>query len=85
MALDLISHQRSCFARWRKNTFQIIFNMNAVKDRVKGKLSSTFLPGVDPDGSERRTVADQAIVIYRPTKPVAGLTFVLTAANIPLS
>jgi hypothetical protein len=65
--------------------------MNAVKDRVKGKLSTTFLPGIDPDGSERRTVADQPIVIYRPTttankSPVAGgLTFVVTAANIPLS
>lgn len=60
--------------------------MNAVKDRVKGKLSTTFLPGIDPYGSERRTVADQTIVIYRPTtKAVAGLTFVLAAANIPLS
>ena len=87
MPFDLsASHRRAPrgFARGGAEIHFQIFTM-AVKDRVKGKLSSTFLPGVDPDGSERRTVADQAIVIYRPTKPVAGLTFVLTAANIPLS
>jgi len=51
------------------------------------RLRTTFLPGVDPDGSERRTVADQPIVIYRPKpgRKIAGLTFVVTAANIPLS
>ena len=87
MPFDLsASHRRAPrgFARGGAEIHFQIFTM-AVKDRVKGKLSSTFLPGVDPDGSERRTVADQAIVIYRPTKPVAGLTFVVTAANIPLS
>jgi hypothetical protein len=51
------------------------------------RLRTTFLPGEDPDGSERRTVADQPIVIYRPKpgRKIVGLTFVVTAANIPLS
>mmetsp|Transcript_21090 Transcript_21090/g.34298 ORF Transcript_21090/g.34298 Transcript_21090/m.34298 type:complete len:358 (-) Transcript_21090:252-1325(-) len=51
------------------------------------RLKSTFIPDEDPDGSERRTVASQPIIIFKPkkSKKIAGLTFVLTAANMPLS
>lgn len=52
------------------------------------RLRTTFIPGEDPDGSERRVVAGQRVVVYRPKqqqRKVAGLTFVVTAANIPLS
>ena len=48
-------------------------------------LSQTFFPGEDPEGSERRVVADQPIVIYKPKRNIIGLTFVVTAANMPLS
>ncbi|KAL7530670.1 hypothetical protein ACHAXR_006816 [Thalassiosira sp. AJA248-18] len=50
------------------------------------RIRSTFIPAEDPDESERRVVADQPVVIYRPKqqKKIAGLTFVITAANIPL-
>ena len=59
-----------------------------MKAAVANRLRTTFLPADDPDGSERRTVAGQPIVIYRPTgvgTKIVGLTFVITAANIPLS
>lgn len=49
------------------------------------RLRSTFIPDEDPVGSERRVVADQPVVVYPPKKKVAGLTFVVTAANMPLS
>lgn len=50
------------------------------------RLRTTFIPGEDPDESERRVVAGQPVVVYRPKqRKVAGLTFVVTAANIPLS
>lgn len=50
------------------------------------KVIETFVPAEDPEGSERITIADQPIVIYKPrNNKVAGLTFVVTAANIPLS
>mmetsp|Transcript_37670 Transcript_37670/g.80447 ORF Transcript_37670/g.80447 Transcript_37670/m.80447 type:complete len:330 (+) Transcript_37670:213-1202(+) len=49
------------------------------------RLRSTLIPGEDPDGSERRVVADQPVVIYMPKKKVVGMTFVVTAANMPLS
>lgn len=53
---------------------------------VANRLRTTFLPGEDPDGSERRTVVDQPVVIYRPKRrKIIGLTFVVTAANMPLS
>mmetsp|Transcript_14687 Transcript_14687/g.31911 ORF Transcript_14687/g.31911 Transcript_14687/m.31911 type:complete len:335 (-) Transcript_14687:104-1108(-) len=55
-------------------------------DRVANRLRTTFVPCDDPDGSEQRIVAEQPIVIYRPKqRKVAGLTFVVTAANLPLS
>lgn len=49
------------------------------------RIRSTFIPDEDPDGSERRVVADQPVVVYRPKKKIAGLTFLVTAANMPLS
>lgn len=55
-------------------------------DRVTDRLRTTFIPDEDPDGSERRVVADQPVVIYRPKqRKIAGLTFMVTAANMPLS
>mmetsp|Transcript_15908 Transcript_15908/g.38222 ORF Transcript_15908/g.38222 Transcript_15908/m.38222 type:complete len:341 (-) Transcript_15908:137-1159(-) len=56
-------------------------------DRVTNRLRTTFVPREDPDGSERRTVADQTVMIYKPkqSRKIAGLTFVVTAANMPLS
>ena len=47
-------------------------------------LQTTFVTA-DPEGSERRVVADQPVIIYRPKSKAAGLTFVVTAANMPLS
>lgn len=49
-------------------------------------LGKTFIPS-DLDGSERRTISDQPIIIYTPKqqRKIAGLTFVVTAANMPLS
>ncbi|KAL7462811.1 hypothetical protein ACHAXS_003187 [Conticribra weissflogii] len=52
---------------------------------IMNYLGTTFIPGEDPEGSERRIVADQPVIIYKPKGSVSGLTFVLTAANIPLS
>lgn len=56
-------------------------------NRVANRIRTTFVPAEDPDGAERRVVADQPIVIYKPKqqKKVAGLTFMVTAANMPLS
>ena len=50
-------------------------------------INRTFGPEEDPENAERRTLLDgQQIVIYRPkSNKVSGLTFVLTAANLPLS
>lgn len=57
-------------------------------ERVAGRLRTTFVPREDPDGSERRVVADQPVHLYKPReskKNIAGLTFLVTAANMPLS
>ena len=59
-------------------------------DAVTDKLRTTFVQD-DPDGAQRRTVADQPVVIYKPTSKTggsqraAGLTFVITAVSMPLS
>lgn len=47
-------------------------------------IGEMFIPGEDPAGSERRRVADHPVVLYRPKQKAIGLTFFLTAANIPL-
>lgn len=57
-----------------------------IMECVSDRLRTTFVPSDDPEGSERRTVAEQPIIIYRPkTRKIAGLTFVVTAANLPIS
>ena len=51
-------------------------------------LNRAFVPAEDPENAERRTLLDgQQIIIYRPSprSKVSGLTFVITAANLPLS
>eukprot|EP00804_Cyclotella_cryptica_P025670 CCRYP_002886-RA/>CCRYP_002886-RA protein AED:0.00 eAED:0.00 QI:146/1/1/1/1/1/2/2251/312 len=49
-------------------------------------LNRTFVPPVDPEGSERRAVLDgQSVIIYKPKGKISGLTFLVTAANLPLS
>ena len=47
-------------------------------------LGETVIPS-DIDGAERQIVADQPVVIFRPKRQQKGMTFVITAANIPLS
>ena len=49
-------------------------------------LNRTFVPEEDPENAERRTLLDgQEIIIYKPKNKISGLTFVLTAANLPLA
>lgn len=49
-------------------------------------IKGTFTPEGDPENAERRTLLDgQEIIIYRPKSKITGLTFVLTAANLPLA
>jgi hypothetical protein len=49
-------------------------------------LNRTFVPEEDPENCERRTLLDgQQVVVYKPKGKVSGLSFVLTAANLPLS
>lgn len=49
-------------------------------------INRTFGPEDDPENAERRTLLDgQQIIIYRPANKISGLTFLLTAANLPLS
>ncbi|KAL9182855.1 hypothetical protein ACHAXT_004134 [Thalassiosira profunda] len=57
-------------------------------ERVATRLRSTFVQEDLPDGSARRIVADQPVIVYPPrltSKKVAGMTFLVTAANMPLS
>lgn len=53
-------------------------------EKISNKISETFIP-VDDEGAERREVAEQPVVIYRPKGKVVGMTFVVTAANMPIS
>jgi hypothetical protein len=49
-------------------------------------LNRTFVPEEDPENAERRTLLDgQEIIVYKPKAKISGLTFVLTAANLPLA
>eukprot|EP00581_Thalassiosira_minuscula_P002087 CAMPEP_0183737104 /NCGR_PEP_ID=MMETSP0737-20130205/51051_1 /TAXON_ID=385413 /ORGANISM="Thalassiosira miniscula, Strain CCMP1093" /LENGTH=359 /DNA_ID=CAMNT_0025971301 /DNA_START=47 /DNA_END=1126 /DNA_ORIENTATION=+ len=54
-------------------------------DGLTGRLRKTFIPEEIPPGAERRTVVDQPVIIYRPKNKIDGLTFVIGAANMPLS
>lgn len=53
-------------------------------EKISNKISETFIP-VDDEGAERREVAGQPVVIYRPKRKIVGLTFLVTAANMPIS
>ena len=53
-------------------------------EKISNKISETFV-AVDEDGAERTEVAGQPVVIFRPKGKVLGITFVLTAAAIPIS
>ena len=54
-------------------------------EKLSNKISETFIP-VDDEGAERREVAEQPVIIYRPKgRKVVALTFVVTAANMPIS
>ena len=53
-------------------------------EKISNKISETFIP-VDDEGAERREVAEQPVIIYRPQRKVVGMTFIVTAANIPIS
>ncbi len=53
-------------------------------EKLSNKISETFIP-VDDEGAERREVGDNPLVIYRPKGKVVGMTFVVTAANMPIS
>mmetsp|Transcript_15670 Transcript_15670/g.26439 ORF Transcript_15670/g.26439 Transcript_15670/m.26439 type:complete len:316 (-) Transcript_15670:21-968(-) len=53
-------------------------------EKISNKISETFIP-VDDEGAERRDVAEQPVVIYRPKRKVVGMTFLVTAANMPIS
>ncbi len=54
-------------------------------EKLSNKISETFV-AEDAEGAERTEIAGQPVVIFRPNKgKVVGLTFVVTAANMPLS
>ncbi len=53
-------------------------------EKISNKFSETFIP-VDGEGAERGEVAGQPVVIYRPKRKIVGLTFIVTAANMPIS
>ena len=53
-------------------------------EKLSNKISETFIP-VDDEGAERSEVAGQPVIIYRPKRKVVGLTFLVTAANMPIS
>lgn len=53
-------------------------------EKISNKISETFIP-VDDEGAERREVAGQPVVIYRPKRKIVGLTYLVTAANMPIS
>ncbi|KAL7500523.1 hypothetical protein ACHAWT_008344 [Skeletonema menzelii] len=53
-------------------------------EKISSKISETFIP-VDDEGAERSEVAGQPVVVYRPKRKVVGMTFVVTAANMPIS
>lgn len=54
-------------------------------ESITNKISETFIP-VDDESAERCDVADHPVVIFRPKKgKVVGMTFVVTASNIPIS
>eukprot|EP00574_Skeletonema_japonicum_P005577 CAMPEP_0201727974 /NCGR_PEP_ID=MMETSP0593-20130828/14323_1 /ASSEMBLY_ACC=CAM_ASM_000672 /TAXON_ID=267983 /ORGANISM="Skeletonema japonicum, Strain CCMP2506" /LENGTH=299 /DNA_ID=CAMNT_0048219939 /DNA_START=11 /DNA_END=907 /DNA_ORIENTATION=- len=53
-------------------------------EKISNKISETFIP-VDEEGAERLEVAGQPVVIYRPKRKVVGMTFLVTAAAMPIS
>lgn len=53
-------------------------------EKLSNKISETFIP-VDDEGAERSEVAGQPVIIYRPKRKVVGITFLVTAANMPVS
>jgi len=59
-------------------------------DAVSNKLKTTFVQE-DPDNAQRRTVADQPVIIYTKSDApgrshgVTGMTFVVTAPSMPLA
>ncbi len=53
-------------------------------EKISNKFSETFIPA-DGEGAERGEVAGQPVVIYRHKRKIVGLTFLVTAANMPIS
>ena len=54
-------------------------------EKLSNKISETFV-AEDAEGAERTEIAGQPVVIFRPKKgKVVGVTFVVTAANMPIS